>query len=87
MKTSLKLSNAQAFFDAFTPTQEGYSTPSEILLALEKKTKDVKYFIELEDVEMIQYKDDGHVIFEVRNFDIDIYGNRVLIYEYMDTVS
>lgn len=87
MKTSLKLSNLNFFFDSFTPTQENYYTPSEVMYALEKKVKHSTHYIDLEDMIMVPYKSDGDAIFELISFDSDIYGNKVAIYEYTGTIS
>ena len=87
MKTSLKLSNLEYFFDTFTPTLEKYFTPAEMLLELEKKVKDVKHYIDLDDTLIVEYKPDGVAMFELENFDSDIFGNKVVTYEYTGTAS
>lgn len=87
MKTSLKLSNLEKFFDDFTPTLEGHSTPSEMLVELEKRVKDVKHYVDLDEFESINYKEDGYALFEVVLFDSDIYGNKVVTFKYTGTAS
>lgn len=87
MTTSLKLTNMQKFYDFFTPTQEGHHTPTEIMMILEKKVKNVKYFIDLNKIETIEYKEGGYVLFDLRDFQKDNSGDSTVVYEFITTAS